>query len=91
MLADSAWNRCGVLPHSGSLLETVAVAQAAMLPLETAMLSPSEEELALWGALNLRCTIAMARRGEAREADSYLAKARDAARRLPVGYVDLKH
>lgn len=91
LLADSAWNRCGALLHGGSLQETIAVAEAAMAPLEPSLSRPDPDELALWGALNLRCAIASGRRGNEQDAYSYLREATETAERLPDGFVDLTH
>jgi transcriptional regulator with XRE-family HTH domain len=80
--ASSAWDRCGVLLHTGSLGETLAVASAALNRLENHLARPSPEDLSLWGALQLRCAIAASRRHDATTAWSHLAEAEVAARRL---------
>ena len=90
-LAESAWNRCGALLHAGDLPETVAVATAAMRPLEATLARPTGEHLAMWGALNLRCAIASGRAGDTDDAQAYLREARQAADHLPVSFVDLSH
>jgi transcriptional regulator with XRE-family HTH domain len=82
MLACSAWDRCGVLLHTGSLAETIIVAEAAMSHLESQLNNPSEQVLSLWGALNLRCAVASARRRDASSAWTYVQEAEDAAARL---------
>lgn len=91
MLAESAWNRCGALLHAGDLPEAMTVAIAAMRPLEAMLAAPSGEQLAMWGALNLRCAIASGRAGNSQDAHAYLREARQTAGRLPSGFVDLTH
>jgi transcriptional regulator with XRE-family HTH domain len=88
LLACSAWDRCGVLLHTGSLSEVIAVAEAAMGPLELDLGSPASPVLSLWGALNLRCAIASARQSAEQAAWSYLLEAESAARRLGEGRND---
>jgi hypothetical protein len=78
--------------HGGSLQETIAaVAEAAMASLEASLSRPAADELALWGALNLRCAIASGRRGNEQDAYAYLREATETAERLPEGFVDLTH
>jgi transcriptional regulator with XRE-family HTH domain len=81
--ACSAWDRCGVLLHTGSVPEMISVAQAALGHLETRLSSdPTPQELSLWGALHLRCAIASARRHDAVASWQYLAEAERVARLL---------
>jgi transcriptional regulator with XRE-family HTH domain len=89
--AESAWNRCGVLMHSGALPEAIAVAQAAMVPLEARLGRARDDEVAMWGALNLRCAISFGRAGAARDAEAHLAEAKNAGARLAPSFVDLRH
>lgn len=82
MKACSAWDRCGVLLHTGSLHEAIVVAEAAMADLEAQLNTPTEQALSLWGALNLRCSVASARRHDATTAWNYLREAENTATRL---------
>jgi hypothetical protein len=80
--ACSAWDRCGVLLHTGSLAEAMIVAEAALTNLEPTLATAPPEVLSLWGALHLRCAIAAARRHDSRTAWDHLAEAQIAADRL---------
>jgi hypothetical protein len=80
--ACSAWDRCGVLLHTGSLVETLSVAEAALNRLEPRLGNPSAHDLSLWGALHLRCAIAASRRQDSVGAWQYLTVAERAAERL---------
>lgn len=80
--ACSAWDRCGVLLHTGALAETSAVAEAALTDLEPVLAAGRPEALSLWGALHLRCAVAGARRHDSRTAWDHLAEAQSAAERL---------
>lgn len=80
--ACSAWDRCGVLLHTGSLAEVITVAEAAMEELQDQLSDPAPQALSLWGALNLRCAIASARRHDATTAWVYLAEAEATAARI---------
>jgi transcriptional regulator with XRE-family HTH domain len=84
VLASSAWDRCGVLLHTGSLGETAAVAQTALGHLEgrISAAAPSPKELSMWGALHLRCAVAASRRHDGTTAWEHLAEAETAAARL---------
>ncbi len=84
MLACSAWDRCGVLLHTGDISETISVAEAAMADLEPMLASPSPQVLSLYGALNLRCSVASSRRHDAVGAWRYLGEADRIAQRLGV-------
>lgn len=90
ILACSAWDRCGVLLHTGSLAETIVVAETAMASLEPDLSHPRPETLSLWGALNLRCAIASARGYDAPNAWSYLREAEMTAQRLGVDRNDFQ-
>ena len=81
--ACSAWDRCGVLLHTGAHTEAISVAEAALGHLEPRLSSgPTPQELSLWGALHLRCAVAAGRRHDAPGAWQYLAEAEAAAQRL---------
>ena len=80
--ACSAWDRCGVLLHTGALAESVAVAEAAMTDLEPLRSTSRPEIVSLWGALHLRCAVAAARRHDSPTAWSHHAEAEAAAERL---------
>jgi transcriptional regulator with XRE-family HTH domain len=80
--ACSAWDRCGVLLHTGALAETTAVAEAALTDLEPVLATGRPEVLSLWGALHLRCAVAAARRHDSRTAWDHLAEAQAGAERL---------
>lgn len=82
MQACSAWDRCGVLLHTGSLGEVHTIAEAAMTELADCMKVPTPQALSLWGALNLRCAVASARRQDATTAWRYFAEAERTATRL---------
>jgi transcriptional regulator with XRE-family HTH domain len=91
--ACNAWNRCGVLLHTGSLNAVIAVAESAMAAIEGSVVDatpevdpapgdPNPAALSLYGALNLRCAVASARRQDARSAWQYWQEGRNAATRL---------
>ncbi len=82
MVAWSAWDRCGVLLHTESVGEAFTVAETALTELEEIMKEPTPQVLSLWGALNLRCAVASARRNDAVSAWAFLAEAELAADRL---------
>ncbi|MEU0874363.1 helix-turn-helix domain-containing protein [Nocardia brasiliensis] len=82
MMACSAWDRCGVLLHTDTLGEVITVAESAMTELQSQMDTPSPQALSLWGALNLRCAVASARRHDAKSAWAYLSEAESTADRL---------
>ncbi|MFC8043934.1 helix-turn-helix domain-containing protein [Nocardia sp. NPDC057353] len=90
MSACSAWDRCGVLLHTGSVDEAFAVAEAALLGLQEQLATPSPQVLSLWGALHLRCAVASARRLDAAAAWMHLREAEDAAARLGVDRNDFQ-
>jgi transcriptional regulator with XRE-family HTH domain len=73
--ATSAWDRCGVLLHTGALGETISVAEAALGRLDPLLSAPTPPVLSLWGALHLRCAVASARRQDAASASRYLHEA----------------
>ncbi|SNY88667.1 Helix-turn-helix domain-containing protein [Nocardia amikacinitolerans] len=82
MSACAAWDRCGVLLHTGSLGEVITIAEAALTELRDYMKEPTPQVLSLWGALHLRCAVAAARRCDAIAAWGYLAEAEATATRL---------
>ncbi|MFB8004532.1 helix-turn-helix domain-containing protein [Nocardia sp. NPDC056000] len=84
MLAVAAWDRCGVLLHSGALRQVRVVAEAALDDLRPGLSSPDPQALSLFGALNLRCAVAAARGADAASAWEYLGEADRAATRLGV-------
>ncbi|NEC85137.1 helix-turn-helix domain-containing protein [Streptomyces sp. SID12501] len=89
--AQVAWDRCGALLHQASLLETVAVAEAALRdvePLATAR-DGSPEALSLRGALHLRCAVAHARGSQGQDAWARIDAALEDADRLGPEFYDL--
>ncbi|MFI5986987.1 helix-turn-helix domain-containing protein [Streptomyces sp. NPDC051555] len=89
--AAVAWDRCGAMLHQGSLLETKAIADAALRDLEPVAEAGAEQALALQGALVLRYVIACARSGQAQEAWVHTSRALEISSRLPDGFADLRH
>jgi transcriptional regulator with XRE-family HTH domain len=90
LVACSAWDRCGVLLHTGSLSEVFTVAEAALADLAPQLNAPTPQALSLSGALNLRCAVAASRRHDAGGAAGYLAEAERAAARLGVDRNDFQ-
>lgn len=88
--ACSAWDRCGVLLHTGSLTETITIAEDALNDLEPLMAEPTAEVLSLAGALRLRCAVAFARRSDALSAWEHHRAAKDIAARLGVDRNDFQ-
>lgn len=89
--AQVAWDRCGALLHQASLLEAVAVAEAALRdlePLATAREGRSEA-LSLRGALHLRCAVAHARGSQGQDAWARIDAALEDAHRLGPEFYDL--
>lgn len=80
--ASSAWDRCGVLLHTGSLTETISVAEAALNRLDHQVDLAGPVTQSMWGALHLRCAIAASRNHDATTAWQHLAEAETAAARL---------
>jgi hypothetical protein len=72
------------LLHTGALNTVIALAEAAMAEIEGILVdpgTPQPEALSLYGALNLRCAVASARRGDGRSARQYWQEAREIAAR----------
>jgi transcriptional regulator with XRE-family HTH domain len=88
--ACSAWDRCGVLLHTGATAEAISVAEAALGHLEPRLAAPTPQELSLWGALQLRCAVAASRRHDAPAAWQYLSEAEAVAQRLGVDRNDFQ-
>ncbi|WP_327140355.1 hypothetical protein [Nocardia sp. NBC_01327] len=82
MLACAAWERCGVLLHTGSPAQVLVVAEAAMDDLADQMGTHSAEVLSLYGALGLRCAVAAARHNDSASAWQYLREAERTAARI---------
>ncbi|MFJ4010870.1 helix-turn-helix domain-containing protein [Streptomyces sp. NPDC090026] len=89
--AAVAWDRCGAMLHQGSLRETEAIAQAALVELEPATKQGGTTAIALQGALMLRQVIATARAGNKTDAWQYTRTAWEIAQRLPQDYHDLQY
>ncbi|MFI6169683.1 helix-turn-helix domain-containing protein [Nocardia sp. NPDC051052] len=88
--ACSAWDRCGVLLHTGSPSEVFTVAEAAMNDLADLLKAPTPQVLSLYGALNLRCAVAASRRHDAGTAAQHLDEAQRVAARLGVDRNDFQ-
>lgn len=88
--ACSAWDRCGVLLHTGSLSEVFTLAEAAMDDLTDQLRNPTPEVLSLYGALSLRCAVAAGRGDDSGSASQYLSEAKSTATRLGVDRNDFQ-
>ncbi|MGX1804369.1 helix-turn-helix domain-containing protein [Nocardia sp. NPDC055321] len=80
--ACAAWERCGVLLHTGSAAQVIEVAAAAMDDIACRPGTPEPQTLSLYGALALRCAVAAARRDDSRSAWRYLSEAENTADRI---------
>ncbi|PXX65474.1 helix-turn-helix protein [Nocardia tenerifensis] len=90
MRACAAWDRCGVLLHTGSLAQVITVAETAMDDLHGRLHTPNPQALSLYGALTLRCAVAASRRNDAPAAWQYLDEAELIAARLGPGRNDFQ-
>ncbi|HLL36323.1 MAG TPA: helix-turn-helix transcriptional regulator [Streptomyces sp.] len=90
--AAVAWDRCGALLHQASMLETVAVAEAALRDLEPHVVGRQVDEraLSLRGALHLRCAVAYARGSRRDDAWAQIDAALEDANRLGPQWYDLE-
>ncbi|MEU7093050.1 helix-turn-helix domain-containing protein [Kitasatospora aureofaciens] len=90
--AAVAWDRCGALLHQAAPREMLAVAEAAMRDLEpmTVGRQAQDRAVSMYGALQLRCSIAYARSGQRADAWAQIDAAVETAGRLPDGWYDVE-